>query len=62
MQGMLMIPISWFLIAYLSTGGIASVTKVNGPIDCAARASFEMRYDPRVTHTYCLFTSEETEA
>ncbi len=53
---------TWLLIVYLSTGGIKSVIEVQGPMACVYRATFEQRFDPDVSRTYCMLTFEDRDA
>lgn len=52
---------TWFLILYLSTGGIGKVIEVESPIACVVVSHFEMRFDPDVAYTYCGMTTKKFE-
>lgn len=53
---------TWFMILYLSTGGIKAVVEVPGPIECAYRSQFEQRFDHRVSSTYCMLAFKDYDA
>ena len=48
--------ITWFLIAYLAGGGIASITEVDGPAACVQQGTFIQRFDPKIKSTYCMLS------
>lgn len=50
------------MIVYLATGGIKSVTPVDGAVDCVLRSRYEQRFDPRVSYTYCLPVHKDVQA